>query len=88
LKTRSSDPPGEAPSAAEPFQAGPRKSRWSFRLSALRLYVIAFLLFVGATVAVAVGQFSAGSNVAPLTSIGFSAGAVVLAILAMAIRSE
>jgi hypothetical protein len=87
LKTRSSGPPGEASSAAQPFQAGLRKPRWSLRLTPLRLYVIAFLLFVGATVAVAVGQFSAGSNVAPLTSIGFSAAAVVLTILAMAIRS-
>jgi hypothetical protein len=57
------------------------------RFTAFRLYVVAFLLFVGATVAVAMGQFSAGSNVAPLTSIGLSAGAVVLAILAMAARS-
>jgi hypothetical protein len=43
-------------------------------------------LFLGATVAIAVGQFSAGSTVAPLTSIGLSAGAVVLTIVAMAMR--
>jgi hypothetical protein len=57
------------------------------RLTPLRLYVAAFLLFVGATIAVGVGQFSAGSNVAPLTSIGLSAGAVVLTIVALATRS-
>jgi hypothetical protein len=33
------------------------------------------------------GQFSAGSNVAPLASIGLSAGAVILVILAIATRS-
>ncbi|MGH2554532.1 MAG: hypothetical protein ACRDHO_02295 [Actinomycetota bacterium] len=44
------------------------------------------MLFLGATVAVAVGQFSAGSKVAPLTSIGLSAGAVVLTIVAVAMR--
>jgi hypothetical protein len=57
------------------------------RLTPLRLYVAAFLLFVGATIAVAVGQFSAGSNVAPLTSIGLSAGSVLLTVLALATRS-
>jgi hypothetical protein len=48
--------------------------------------VVAFLLFLGATVAVALGQYSAGSKVAPLTSIGLSAGAVVLTIIAVAAR--
>jgi hypothetical protein len=49
------------------------------------LYVAGFVLFLGATVAVAVGQFSPGSTVAPLTSIGLSAGAVVLTIVALVI---
>jgi hypothetical protein len=54
----------------------------------MRVYAAAFVLFVGATIAVAVGQFSAGSTAAPLTSIGLSAGAVVLTILALTIRSD
>jgi hypothetical protein len=48
--------------------------------------VSAFVLFVGAIVAVGIGQFSAGSTVAPLASIGLSAGAVVLTLVAMAVR--
>jgi hypothetical protein len=46
----------------------------------------AFVVFLAATVAVAIGQFSPGSKVAPLTSIGLSAGAVVLTLLAIAVR--
>lgn len=57
------------------------------RISPLRLYIVAFVLFLGATVAVAVGQFSPGSKVAPLTSIGLSAGAVVLTIVAVVTRA-
>jgi len=50
------------------------------------LYVLGFVLFLGATVAVAIGQFSPGSKVAPLTSIGLSSGAVVFTIFAVVIR--
>jgi hypothetical protein len=64
-----------------------RVRRRPSRLTPLRLYLAAFVLFVGATIAVAVGQFSAGSNVASLTSMGLSAGAVVLTIAALATRS-
>lgn len=64
-----------------------RAHRHRARLTPLRVYAAAFLLFVGATVAVSVGQFSAGSTVAPLTSIGLSAGAVILTIVALATRS-
>jgi hypothetical protein len=46
------------------------------------------VLFLGATVAIAVGQFSAGSKAAPLASMGLSAGAVVLTIVAVAMRSR
>lgn len=63
------------------WRAGP-----AFRLTPFRLYAAAFVLFLGATLAVAVGQFSAGSKVAPLTSIVLSAGAVVLTIVAMVMR--
>jgi hypothetical protein len=56
------------------------------RNTSLRLYVAAFVLFLGATVAVAVGQFSAGSMVAPFTSIGLSAGAVILTVAAVLTR--
>ncbi len=52
----------------------------------MRLYIAGFVLFLGATVAVAVGQFSPGSKVAPLTSIGLSTGAVVLTIVAVVLR--
>jgi hypothetical protein len=63
------------------------RPRNRLRITSLRLYVVAFLLFIGATVAVAMGQFSAGSNIAPLASVGLSAGAVVLVILSIATRS-
>jgi hypothetical protein len=46
------------------------------------------VLFAGATIAVAVGQFSAGSTVAPLTSLALSAGAVILTIAALMRRPE
>lgn len=52
----------------------------------MRLYVAGFLLFLGATLAVAVGQFSAGSKVAPIVSIGLSAGAIVLTVMALVSR--
>ncbi len=56
------------------------------QITSMRLYIAGFVLFLGATVAVAVGQFSPGSKVAPLTSIGLSTGAVVLTIVAVVLR--
>jgi hypothetical protein len=48
----------------------------------LEAYLGAFRLFAGATAAVAVGQFSA-SVIAPYVSIGLSAGAVALTVVAL-----
>jgi purine-cytosine permease-like protein len=42
----------------------------------------AFLFLLGATAAVAIGQFTA-SRVAPWLSMGYSAGAVVCTVLAL-----
>jgi hypothetical protein len=61
----------------------PRKRFGRFRPTPLRLYLASFILFVGATAAVAIGQFSAGSTVAPLMSLALSAGAVILTIAAL-----
>jgi hypothetical protein len=62
----------------------PEARRHATRVTPLRLFVAGFVLFLGATVAVAMGQFSAGSKVPALISIALSAGAVVLTILAVA----
>jgi hypothetical protein len=83
VKTRSSESPAEPPTAM--LRQAPRRRSWP-QVTPLRLYVSAFVLFVAAIVAVGIGQFSAGSTVAPLASIGFSAGAVLLTIVAMAAR--
>jgi hypothetical protein len=83
VKTRSSESPAEPPTAV--LRGAPRRRSWA-RVTPLRLYVAAFVLFVGAIVAVGIGQFSAGSTVAPLASIGLSAGAVLLTILAVVAR--
>jgi hypothetical protein len=83
VKTRSSESPAEPPTAV--FQAVPQRRSWP-RVTPLRLYVAAFVLFVGAIIAVGIGQFSAGSTVAPLASIGLSAGAVLLTIIAIVAR--
>jgi hypothetical protein len=83
VKTRSSESPAEPPTAV--LREASRHRAWA-RVTPLRLYVAAFLLFVGAIVAVGIGQFSAGSTVAPLASIGLSAGAVLLTIIAVLAR--
>jgi hypothetical protein len=83
VKIRSSESPAEPPTAVS--REAPRRRSWP-RVTPFRLYVSAFVLFVGAIVAVGIGQFSAGSTVAPLVSIGLSAGAVLLTIVAMAAR--
>ena len=83
MKTRSSESPAEPPTAV--MREASRRRVWA-RVTPLRLYLAAFLLFVGAIVAVGIGQFSAGSTVAPLASIGLSAGAVLLTIIAVVAR--
>jgi hypothetical protein len=83
VKIRSSESPAEPPTAV--LREASRRRAWA-RVTPLRLYAAAFVLFVGAIVAVGIGQFSAGSTVAPLASIGLSAGAVLLTILAVVAR--
>ena len=86
---RASESPAEPPAdpASDSFVYSSGRPSW-LRVTGLRLYAGAFVLFLGALVAVAIGQFSAGSTVAPLTSIGLSAGAVVLTIVAVAYRTR
>ena len=83
MKTRSSESPAEPPTIV--LREASRRRAWA-RVTPLRLDVAAFLLVVGAIVAVGIGQFSAGSTVAPLASIGLSAGAVLLTVLAVVSR--
>ena len=60
----------------------PAERRPTFHVTSLGLFAGAFLLLCGSVAAVVAGQVMA-SKLGPMLSLGYSAGAVVLAIAAM-----
>ena len=61
--------------------------RRRLRIRPVGTFWFAFLLLLGAAASVAAAQFT-GSRLAPWISIGLSGGAVIFALVALAVRAE
>ena len=68
---------------ARPAERGSR--RRAIRVSSFAILMVAFLLLAGAAAAATWGQLKTGTT-APMLSIGLSAGAVLLTIVALWLR--
>jgi hypothetical protein len=85
-------PVAEEPTTAlgEPVAVEPPRSRAAWlrdvRITSMSLYVVAFLLLLGAATAVGVAQFTASTK-APWVSVGLSGAAVAFTMAAIMVRS-